>query len=91
MQGGLQSSSSLILLCARIKANPATPGVAAFIRIDREPQFLLLDETGEGTPQAYAPLILRDTGNLLQGSLALFRTSSTLTTAGEGSARRGYP
>ena len=61
----LPASSSLILLCARIKANPVPPGVTAFIRIVREPQFLLLVETGEGTPQAYAPLIRRLTGNLL--------------------------
>ena len=52
----------LIVLCATIKANPMTLGVTTFIRIDREPQFLLLDETGEGTPQVCAPLIHREQG-----------------------------
>ena len=65
---GMPASSSLITLCAVIKANPVTSGVATFIRIVREPQDLLLGDPNEGTPQVSAPLILRDTGNLLTRS-----------------------
>ena len=61
-----QSISLLILLCARIKAELCDYGCRCLYTNCLRPQYLLLVDTNAGTSQAYAPLILRMTKNLLR-------------------------